>query len=95
MIVRVNGEAAFDANYCWLWRIVVQAETLELLELTQPQCDNSISVHREACHINKVEKAARGSDTLYGAKFSQDKESLIAASSLLINATEITTRRKG
>ncbi|KAH7190865.1 hypothetical protein DER44DRAFT_753126 [Fusarium oxysporum] len=39
---RVNGEAAFDANYCWLWRIIVQAETLELLELTRLQCDNSI-----------------------------------------------------
>jgi hypothetical protein len=62
---RVNGEAAFDIDYCWLWRIAVQAETLELLELTRPQCDNSISVRREACHIDKVEKAARGLDTLY------------------------------
>jgi hypothetical protein len=65
------------------------------LELTWPQCDNSISVHREACHIDKVEKAARGSDTLYEATFSQEqRESLIAASFLLINATEITTRCK-
>jgi hypothetical protein len=69
---RVNGEAAFDANYCWLWRIVVQAETLELVELTRPQCDNSIRVCRKACHIDKVEKAARGSDTLYEATFSQE-----------------------
>jgi hypothetical protein len=69
---RVNGEAAFDANYCWLWRIVVQANTLKLLELTRPQCDNSISVRREACHIDKVEKAARGSNTLYKVTFSQE-----------------------
>jgi hypothetical protein len=63
-VYRVNSEAAFDINYCWLWRIVVQAETLELLELTRPQCDNGIRVYREVCHIDKVEKAARGSDTL-------------------------------
>jgi hypothetical protein len=69
---RVNGEAAFDTDYCWLWRIAVQAETLELLEPTRRQCDNSISVRREACHIDKVEKAARGSDTLYEATFSQE-----------------------
>jgi hypothetical protein len=61
---------------CWLWRIVVQAETLELVELTRPQCDNSIRVCREACHIDKVEKAARGSDTLYEATFSQEQREL-------------------
>jgi hypothetical protein len=89
---RVNGEAAFDANYCWLQRIVVQAETLELLELTRLQCDNSISVHRGACHIDKVEKAARGSDTLYEVTFSKERrEILLAAPLLLIDTTEITT----
>ena len=69
---KVNGEAAFDTDYCWLWRIVIQAETLELLELTRPQRDNSIRVCREACHIDKVEKAPRGSDTLWEATFSQE-----------------------
>ncbi|KAJ0128944.1 Uncharacterized protein HZ326_27956 [Fusarium oxysporum f. sp. albedinis] len=52
-------KAAFDANYCWLWRIIVQAEALELLELAWPQCDNSIRVYSEACHIDKVKEGSK------------------------------------